>query len=352
MPVFVYNADDLTQAKGCDTVNRWTHARVAEESVRPDRLRRPQGVPRLRIVPGHIGYRRLASVRAREREIRTSQLRPVMGRTRSRPATGSRARRTVTAPFSRAIGPHGSQVSRACRRRAREWQLITTFNEWGEGTAIESASGCRNSAPDGTYCDWSGTAPSDFAADLHAVPPTYMKTAGAFVRAPECRPVGSGAISRGSRTSNGSAGPPPPTPHRRQPSPRHAPQHLSRHSIAPACKAPRVHDPSDNRPRNYSGAISGAPSTVSSREMTCIAALINARCANAWERVPEVPAAHGVDLFRVQTERAREGQELLAQPASTRTCSPISTSADTSQNEQIVKVPSSPVMPSSVSSTR
>jgi hypothetical protein len=51
------------------------------------------------------------------------------------------------------------------------WQLITTYNEWGEGTAIESASGCRGAAPSGAYCDWAGKTQSDFLTDLHMAPP-------------------------------------------------------------------------------------------------------------------------------------------------------------------------------------
>ena len=34
-----------------------------------------------------------------------------------------------------------------------KWQLITTYNEWGKGTAIESCSGCRVTPPQDTYCD-------------------------------------------------------------------------------------------------------------------------------------------------------------------------------------------------------
>jgi hypothetical protein len=36
--------------------------------------------------------------------------------------------------------------------RAR-WQLITTFNEWGEGTAVESAREWRSSSGYGAYLD-------------------------------------------------------------------------------------------------------------------------------------------------------------------------------------------------------
>jgi hypothetical protein len=51
-----------------------------------------------------------------------------------------------------------------------KWQLITTYNEWGEGTAIESSSGCR--VTPGGYCDWSaGGSTSEPINDLHNAPP-------------------------------------------------------------------------------------------------------------------------------------------------------------------------------------
>jgi hypothetical protein len=33
------------------------------------------------------------------------------------------------------------------------WQLITTFNEWGEGTAVESADQWATSSGQGAYLD-------------------------------------------------------------------------------------------------------------------------------------------------------------------------------------------------------
>ena len=57
-----------------------------------------------------------------------------------------------------------------------------------------------------------------------------------------------------------------------------------------------------------------------------------------------------VDLLGVELERPGERQSFAH--SSRAAVSPISHSADTSQNEQIVKVPSSPEKPSSVSSTR
>ena len=68
--------------------------------------------------------------------------------------------------------------------------------------------------------------------------------------------------------------------------------------------------------------------------------------------VAEVAAAAGVDLLGVEAERAGEGRAASRTAPRARSISPISHSADTSQNEQIVNVPSSPDRPSSVSSTR
>jgi hypothetical protein len=39
------------------------------------------------------------------------------------------------------------------------WQLVTTFNEWGEGTAVESAQEWASASGYGTYLD-----------TLHAIP--------------------------------------------------------------------------------------------------------------------------------------------------------------------------------------
>jgi hypothetical protein len=53
-----------------------------------------------------------------------------------------------------------------------KWQLITTYNEWGEGTAIESSTRCRRPAPAGRLCDWSGDdTVSEYITDLHNAPP-------------------------------------------------------------------------------------------------------------------------------------------------------------------------------------
>ena len=173
MAVFVYNADDLTQAKGCDTVEPLEPgAPAAARPVRRERLRRPEGLPRLPDVPGHRRDRRLAPVRARRARTRTSPRRRATARTRSRPGYWKSGATYGTAPFLARDRARWQASIASMRASGAKWQLITTYNEWGEGTAIESSSGCRSAAPAGTYCDWSGGGTvSEPLADLHAVPP-------------------------------------------------------------------------------------------------------------------------------------------------------------------------------------
>ena len=66
--------------------------------------------------------------------------------------------------------------------------------------------------------------------------------------------------------------------------------------------------------------------------------------------VSKLLAGMRVDLLAVQFEFPANDSS-LAQSFRARSYSPISQSVDTSQKEQIVKLPSSPVNPSSVSST-
>ena len=90
----------------------------------------------------------------------------------------------------------------------------------------------------------------------------------------------------------------------------------------------------------------------SSAAITWSTALISAEVGERLREVAQVPAAARVDLLGVEPERAGERQQLLAQLPGALHLADRSASADTSQNEQIVKVPSSPARPSSVSSTR
>jgi hypothetical protein len=172
MAVFVYNADDPTQAKGCDTVSRWNQARQLlldqfNESIYVD----------LKVFSGYASCPGSSSID---------------GWHQYGPASANQNFSTAPGDGSYSISPGywklGATYGTApflARDRARwrtsiasmlasgaEWQLITTYNEWGEGTAIESSSGCRNPVPAGTYCDWSGGGTtSDFITDLHNSPP-------------------------------------------------------------------------------------------------------------------------------------------------------------------------------------
>ena len=81
------------------------------------------------------------------------------------------------------------------------------------------------------------------------------------------------------------------------------------------------------------------------------AASISARWENACGKVPEVAASVGVEFLGVQAKRGGNAKQPLHQvPA--RCHSPTIASAETSQNEQIKKLPSLPDRPSSSSPVR
>ena len=67
--------------------------------------------------------------------------------------------------------------------------------------------------------------------------------------------------------------------------------------------------------------------------------------------VAQVPAGPRVDLLRVKQQRAGVGQHLLAEVPGPPVLTDLG-QGETSQKVQIVKVPSSPGSPSSVSATR
>jgi hypothetical protein len=173
MVVFVYNTDDPTTAKGCDTVDRWNQARQLLQSEYGQ-----SAYIDLKVFPG---YRTCAGTPT------------IDGWHQYGPASAVQDFSTAPGDGSYAISPgywkSGATYGTApflARDRARwqsdiasmiasgaKWQLVTTYNEWGEGTAVESSSGCHNPAPAGTYCDWSGGGTrSDFITDLHANPPS------------------------------------------------------------------------------------------------------------------------------------------------------------------------------------
>ena len=172
MPVFVYNADDLDNTHGCATVTRWKQAKDLlqqqyAETVYVD----------LKVFPGYTTCADSASIDGWHQYGPASAVQDFS----HAPGDGSYA---ISPGFWKAGNAYGTAPFLA-RDRARwqsniatmnasgaKWQLITTYNEWGEGTAIESSSGCRVTPPPGTYCDWSaGNTTSEPITDLHNAPP-------------------------------------------------------------------------------------------------------------------------------------------------------------------------------------
>ena len=81
------------------------------------------------------------------------------------------------------------------------------------------------------------------------------------------------------------------------------------------------------------------------------AASISARWEKAWGKLPRWRAGARVELLGVQAERRGDPQELFHQVARALLLAD-DRQAETSQKEQIRKLPSLPDMPSSVSSVR
>ena len=172
MVVFVYNADDPTQAKGCDTVSRWNQARQLlqdqfNESVYID-LKVFSGYRTCAGTSSIDGWHQYGPASANQ----NFSTAPGDGSYSISPGYWKSGATYGTAPFLARDRARWQASIASMRASGAKWQLITTYNEWGEGTAIESSSGCRNPAPAGTYCDWSanGTV-SDFITDLRNSPP-------------------------------------------------------------------------------------------------------------------------------------------------------------------------------------
>ena len=172
MPVFVYNSDDATNAKGCDTVNRWTQARQLLQQEYSESIYIDLKVfPQYTTCPGSAainGWHQYGPASARQ----NFSTAPGDGSFAISPGYWKAGTPYGTAPFlARDLTRWQSDIG-AMNTSSAKWQLITTYNEWGEGTAIESSSGCLNTPPSGTLCDWSGgNTTSSFVASLHDAPP-------------------------------------------------------------------------------------------------------------------------------------------------------------------------------------
>jgi glycosyl hydrolase family 99 len=171
MLVFVYNADDLDTAHGCATVTRWKRA----EKILHDQYAETVYVD-LKVFPGYATCADRASIDGWHQYGPASAVQdfshaPGDGAFAISPGFWKAGIAYGTAPFlARDRGRWQSNIAAMNASRAK-WQLITTYNEWGEGTAIESSSGCRISPPPGTYCDWSAGGTSELITDLHNAPP-------------------------------------------------------------------------------------------------------------------------------------------------------------------------------------
>jgi hypothetical protein len=169
--VFVYNADDTTARRGCATVRRWSRARRL--------LRRRYGQTvyvDLKVFPGYAscpnrgavdGWHEYAPATAHQDFSKA----PVDGAFSVSPGYWKSGAAYGAKPFL--VRDRARWRGDLARMRASgaAWQLVTTYNEWGEGTAVESATGCRVPTLPATMCDWSahGTI-SDFVSDLHDTP--------------------------------------------------------------------------------------------------------------------------------------------------------------------------------------
>jgi hypothetical protein len=172
MPVFVYNADDLDTAHGCATVTRWKQAK---------RLLQQQWAERvyvdLKVFPGYVTCAGRASIDGWHQYGPASAVQdfshaPRNGSFAISPGFWKAGNAYGTAPFLARDRARWQSNIAAMNASGAKWQLITTYNEWGEGTAIESSSGCRVAPPPGAYCDWSaGGTTSEPITDLHNAPP-------------------------------------------------------------------------------------------------------------------------------------------------------------------------------------
>jgi hypothetical protein len=172
MLVFVYNADDLDTAHGCATVTRWKQAK---------RLLQQQWAERvyvdLKVFPGYVTCAGRASIDGWHQYGPASAVQdfshaPRNGSFAISPGFWKAGNAYGTAPFLARDRARWQSNIAAMNASGAKWQLITTYNEWGEGTAIESSSGCRVTPPPGAHCDWSaGGTTSEPITDLHNAPP-------------------------------------------------------------------------------------------------------------------------------------------------------------------------------------
>lgn len=172
MPVFVYNADDATTADGCLSVTRWNQVQQIMQQQFGEQIYVDLKVfPGFTTCPGASGIEGWHQYGPDTPDHDFAQT-PTDGAYSISPGFWLSGVAYGTGTFlARDLSRWQASIA-AMNASGAKWQLITTYNEWGEGTAIESSSGCRRPAPAGTLCDWSaGNTVSAYIAALHNAPP-------------------------------------------------------------------------------------------------------------------------------------------------------------------------------------
>jgi hypothetical protein len=172
MPVFVYNADDVTTADGCLSVTRWNQVQQIMQQQFGQQIYVDLKVfPGFTTCPGASGIEGWHQYGPDTGDNNFAQT-PTDGAYTISPGFWKSGVPFGTGTFlARDLGRWQASVA-AMNASGAKWQLITTYNEWGEGTAIESSSGCRSPAPAGALCDWSaGNTVSAYIMALHNAPP-------------------------------------------------------------------------------------------------------------------------------------------------------------------------------------
>jgi hypothetical protein len=134
--VFVYNADDHS----CDVVRRWRMANAM--------LGRPAYIV-LKIFPGYQACRPRP---AAWHEYAPAHPAEQQGRDAYEISPGFWKATEALPRLRRSVGRFRSDI-RAMARSGARWQLVTTFNEWLEGTAVESGRAWATASGEGRYLD-------------------------------------------------------------------------------------------------------------------------------------------------------------------------------------------------------
>jgi hypothetical protein len=134
--VFVYNADD----RACDVVDRWREANA--------RLGDPAYIV-LKVFPGYRACRRQPDA---WHQYAPASAAGQQGQDAYEISPGFWKATEAAPRLPRTVRRFQGDIHAMIRSRAR-WQLVTTFNEWLEGTSVESAREWATPSGEGAYLD-------------------------------------------------------------------------------------------------------------------------------------------------------------------------------------------------------